>query len=103
MQSGLTGFGRKWTGRFGAADQESGRRRCAARMNARGNSQSRALAIHPPVRTALTPAVGRTSRKVLSKLPPEELERCSELLYTVLHIIARDNRGSWEWRGYYLQ
>ena len=66
---------------FGAADQESGRRRCAARMNARGNSQSRALAIHPPVRTALTPAVGSDFAKVLSKLPPEELERCSELLY----------------------
>ena len=81
MQSGLTGFGRKRTGRFGAADQESGRRRCAARMNARGNSQSRALAIHPPVRTALTPAVGSDFAKVLSKLPPEELERCSELLY----------------------
>ena len=73
--------GRKRTGRFGAADQESGRRRCAARMNARGNSQSRALAIHPPVRTALTPAVGSDVAKVLSKLPPEELERCSELLY----------------------
>lgn len=72
---------RKRTGRFGAADQESGRRRCAARMNARGNSQSRALAIHPPVRTALTPAVGSDFAKVLSKLPPEELERCSELLY----------------------
>ena len=81
MQSGLTGFGRKRTGRFGAADQESGRRRCAARMNARGNSQSRALAIHPPARTALTPAVGSDFAKVLSKLPPEELERCSELLY----------------------
>src|SRR5580704_12579715 len=78
MQSGLTGFGRKRTGRFGAADRESGRRRCAARMNARGNSQSRALAIHPPVRTALTPAVGSDFAKVLSKLPPEELERCSE-------------------------
>jgi hypothetical protein len=50
-------------------------------MNARGNSQSRALAIHPPVRTALTPAVGSDFAKVLSKLPPEELERCSELLY----------------------
>jgi hypothetical protein len=81
MQSGLTGFGRKRTGRFGAADQESGRRRCAARMNACGNSQSRALAIHPPVRTALTPAVGSDFAKVLSKLPPEELERCSELPY----------------------
>ena len=43
--------------------------------------QSRALAIHPPVRTALTPAVGSDFAKVLSKLPPEELERCSELLY----------------------
>src|SRR5229473_3044584 len=42
-------------------------------MNARGNSQSRALAIHPPVRTALTPAVGSDFAKVLSKLPPEEL------------------------------
>jgi hypothetical protein len=50
-------------------------------MNARGNSQSRALAIHPPVRTALTPAVGSDFAKVLSKLPTEELERCSELLY----------------------
>ena len=50
-------------------------------MNARGNSQSRALAIHSPVRTALTPAVGSDFAKVLSKLPPEELERCSELLY----------------------
>jgi hypothetical protein len=43
-------------------------------MNARRNSQSRALAIHPPVRTALTPAVGGDFAKVLSKLPPEELE-----------------------------
>ena len=93
MQSGLTGFGRKRTGRFGAADQESGRRRCAARMNARGNSQSRALAIHPPVRTALTPAVGSDFAKVLSKLPPEELERCSELLYNQR---ARQYQGSSE-------
>lgn len=61
---------------------QSGRRRCAARMNARGNSQSRALAIHPQVRTALTPAVGSDFAKVLSKLPPEELERCSELSAT---------------------
>jgi hypothetical protein len=52
----MTDLGRKRTGRFGAADQESGRRRCAARMNARGNSQSRALAIHPPDRIALTPS-----------------------------------------------
>src|ERR1700730_5306711 len=93
MQSGLTGFGRKRTGRFGAADQESGRRRCAARMNARGNSQSRALAIHPPVRTALTPAVGSDFAKVLSKLPPEELERCSEQLYNQR---ARQCQGSSE-------
>src|SRR5216683_6796579 len=81
MQSGLTGFGRKRTGRFGAADPGKRTSRCAARMNARGNSQSRALAIHPPVRTALTPAVSSDFAKVLSKLPPEELERCSELLY----------------------
>src|SRR5437016_11303840 len=77
----MAALGRKRTGRFGAADQESGRSRCATQMNARGNSQSRALAIHPPVRTALTPAVGSDFAKVLSKLPPEELERCSELLY----------------------
>jgi hypothetical protein len=51
------------------------------RSNARGNSQSRALAIHSPVRTALAPAVGSDFAEVLSKLPPEELERCSELLY----------------------
>src|ERR1700722_16428485 len=90
----MAGVGRKRTGRFGGADRESGRRRFAARMNARGNSQSRALAIHPPVRTALTRAVGSDFAKVLSKPPAEELERCSELLYTVLHIIACDNRVS---------
>jgi hypothetical protein len=51
------------------------------RSNARGKPQSRALAIHSPVRTALAPAVGCDFAKVLWKLPPEELERCSELLY----------------------
>jgi hypothetical protein len=36
------------------------------------------------VRTALTRAVGSDFAKVLSKLPPEELERCGELLYNRL-------------------
>jgi hypothetical protein len=38
-------------------------------MNARGNSQSRALAIHPPVRTALTPAVWRAEAPSIETSP----------------------------------
>src|SRR4029077_16483371 len=59
----MTGVGRKRTGRFGAADQESGRRRYVARINARRNSPSRAFAAPAPVRTALTPRRRRRLRE----------------------------------------
>ena len=76
-------------GRFGAADQESGRRRCASRMNA---SQSRALAIHPPVRTALTPTVGSRFREGSVEAAPGESWRAAVSCSTT----SAQGRGSSE-------
>jgi hypothetical protein len=52
-------------------------------MNARGNSQLRALAIHSPVRTAPTPAVCSDFAKVLSNV----VKKASWLLLALFQTI----------------